>query len=320
MVKDKKPMSESQRKRLETIARKKEQQSEVVVIANELKGLASIIPSHWASETEDKEALLKSIHKDVLGLDKEGHARPINDLRYFLVQANQRKLNPFKKQIHAVYIWDSAKRAEMLVPITGIDGFRSIAQRAERPLYAGSSEPKWEMDKDAEGKETKYPKSATVSVYAYNPVTGAREIITTAVAWWDEYAKYVDNWVDELDDEGKKIWDKSAKRYKQKKDGQRLNSTWESRPKGQLAKCAEAMALRQAYPDDIGGMYTQEEVDHLQNNSPAPVSDEAADTDASREAKIAEKVKNFGKTDKAVEGEIVDESNGSPDKKSDTSK
>ncbi|MDY2947229.1 MAG: phage recombination protein Bet [Mannheimia varigena] len=43
------------------------------------------------------------------------------------------------------------------------------------------------------------------------------------------------------------------------KDG-KVNSMWTKRPRGQLAKCAEAGALRKAFPDELGGVITADEV------------------------------------------------------------
>ena len=43
------------------------------------------------------------------------------------------------------------------------------------------------------------------------------------------------------------------------KDGD-LNSMWKKRKRGQLAKCAEAGALRKAFPEEIGSEYTVEEM------------------------------------------------------------
>lgn len=44
-----------------------------------------------------------------------------------------------------------------------------------------------------------------------------------------------------------------------KKDGD-LNSMWSKRKRGQLAKCAEAGALRKAFPEEVGNEYTVEEM------------------------------------------------------------
>ncbi|EET82821.1 phage recombination protein Bet [Acinetobacter radioresistens] len=40
-----------------------------------------------------------------------------------------------------------------------------------------------------------------------------------------------------------------------------LNSMWTKRKRGQLAKCAEAGALRKAFPEEIGDGYTKEEME-----------------------------------------------------------
>lgn len=46
----------------------------------------------------------------------------------------------------------------------------------------------------------------------------------------------------------------------------KLNSMWSKRPRGQLAKCAEAGALRKAFPDELGGVITAEEINEDQVN------------------------------------------------------
>jgi hypothetical protein len=49
------------------------------------------------------------------------------------------------------------------------------------------------------------------------------------------------------------------------------NEMWETRPRGQLEKCAEAAALRAAFPEEVGGDYIPEEVRHDRGG---PVVDE----------------------------------------------
>lgn len=49
-----------------------------------------------------------------------------------------------------------------------------------------------------------------------------------------------------------------------------INSMWTKRPRGQLAKCAEAGALRKAFPDELGGVMTAEEMqDSAESTQPA---------------------------------------------------
>jgi phage recombination protein Bet len=239
------PVSEeAKQKRQETIARKKQ----VEETENKLATIAQAMPDEWADTEEMKLSLIKSMHKDVLGKDRDGSLRPLADLRYFMFQAAQRNLNPFKNQLHAVYIWDSQIGGEKLIPITGIDGFTTIAQRTNR--YAGMSETRFEFD-----ATTGLPIKAVVDIYAYNPVTGAREIVTTATAWWDEYARY------------KEVWDwttENGKRVKRPTGERELNSTWKNRPKGQLEKCAQALGLRRSFPEELSGLYVRQEVDRLQ--------------------------------------------------------
>src|SRR3990167_3332433 len=103
----------------------KDQNSKKLMVASEYDTLARQIPNEWGSTPKEKKALVASIHKAILGKDKQVSMRPLNDLVHFMFVCTQRQLNPFKGQIHAVYIWDSELQAEKLVPITGIGGFRS---------------------------------------------------------------------------------------------------------------------------------------------------------------------------------------------------
>ena len=53
-----------------------------------------------------------------------------------------------------------------------------------------------------------------------------------------------------------------------KKDGC-INAMWTKRPIGQLSKCAEAGALRKAFPEELGGQMTVEEIQQEQEGTAA---------------------------------------------------
>jgi hypothetical protein len=48
--------------------------------------------------------------------------------------------------------------------------------------------------------------------------------------------------------------------YKQTKSDGKLNSMWAKMGANQIAKCAESLALRKAFPRDLSGMYSKEEM------------------------------------------------------------
>ncbi|MFJ4174033.1 phage recombination protein Bet [Microbacterium sp. NPDC089696] len=140
-------------------------------------------------------------------------------------------LDPMARQIYCIGRFGS-DGLEWSVQ-TGIDGFRVIAERSK--VYAGQDEPEW-LTKDhgwvqAFIKELHgdHPLAARVKVYRSDwdrPMVG--------IATWDEYA--------------------------QKKRNGQLTAMWEQRGPGQLAKCAEALAFRKAFPQDLSGLYTDEEM------------------------------------------------------------
>lgn len=113
----------------------------------------------------------------------------------------------------------------------GIDGFRVIAERTGK--YDGQDEPEFERSADG------MPTVCRVRVYRKDwgrPAVG--------VAHFTEYAQ--------TDFNGK------------------LTKMWESKPHIMLAKCAEALALRKAFPDDLSGLYTPDEMAQADNEVAAP--------------------------------------------------
>ena len=155
-----------------------------------------------------------------------------DELRLFVQVCKGANLNPFLKQVFLVPRWDSKEAREVRAIQVSIDGFRSIAESSG--AYAGNDDPIYDGEAEitVEGKEKKtltHPLKATVTVYKI--VEGQRYAFT-ATARWSEYYP-----------------------------GPKLGFQWHIRPYLMLGKCAEALALRKAFPKLLSGMYAQEEMD-----------------------------------------------------------
>lgn len=154
-----------------------------------------------------------------------------DELAFFLQVAKLKRLDPFTGQIHVVKRWDSQAGKEKITIQTGVDGYRVIASRTGE--LAGIDDPEY----DAEEEE--HPKWAKVTVYRYG--RGNEKVPYRATARWSEYVQM-------------------------KKDGN-PNSMWKKMPYLMLGKVSESLALRKAFPDELSGMYTNEEMDQADNES-----------------------------------------------------
>lgn len=160
-------------------------------------------------------------------------------------------LDPFRRQIYCnVYSKDKPDKRQVVF-ITGIDGFRAVADRS-RAYRPDENEPTIETRDDLVHAETN-PKGlykAVVTVWKadqwsqWHPIKG--------VAYWDEFAPVEDEfeWVDADGGKRKRI---STGRKK-------LSGKWSSMPHLMLAKCAEAQALRKGWPEDLSAIYAPEEM------------------------------------------------------------
>jgi len=150
-----------------------------------------------------------------------------DELQMFLTVAARAGLDPFTKQIHLVKRWSKTENRDVATIQTGIDGYRATAEKTGK--YGGSDDATFTF---VEG-QPKIPTSATVKVYK---VMGDRTIEIRATAFWDEFSP----------------------------TNEKLAFMWKKMPKLMLAKCAEALALRKAFPNVLSGIYTHEEMEQAE--------------------------------------------------------
>jgi phage recombination protein Bet len=161
---------------------------------------------------------------------------PRGDQLVFLHVAQRMRLDPFNKEIYMIGRWDASLGRKKWTIQVAIDGFRSKSE--EHPEYAGVGNAEW-CGPDGEWRDVwlsdEPPVAARFTVHRHD-----WDHPTTAVAHYREYVQF-------------------------KSDGKSPTAMWATKPAGQLAKCAEALARRRAFPRALGGVYAPEEIEHLDN-------------------------------------------------------
>lgn len=156
-----------------------------------------------------------------------------DELKMFLYVCARTGLDPFMKQIHFVRrrVRVNEKWEDRMSIQAGIDGLRLIAQRTGE--YEGQVGPEWWYELEQKWANVwaikDPPPVARVGVWR----KGFKEPIYSTA----KYSAYV-----------------------QRKQDNTPNRFWSIMPEQMLAKCAEALALRRAFPQELSGIYVDEEM------------------------------------------------------------
>lgn len=160
-----------------------------------------------------------------------------DEFLYFMTVCRKHRIDPFTKQIYCI-VWPTNNgQSHEVVIIMGIGGYRMTAARDHKD-FAGTSSAvfTWPTPKQLTPAKRSIPESATVRALRKGGDPAE------ATVYWEEFAPA----------------DLAVKR----------SDFWNRMPKHMLAKCAEALAIRKAFPD-LSDIYTEEEVSQrLQDLTP----------------------------------------------------
>lgn len=160
-----------------------------------------------------------------------------------LAYCKARKLDPFKRVVHIVPIWDNDKRAYVETVWPGISEHRITAMRTGQ--HGGLDVPSFgpTLTETFKGQDRKgnavqanvtFPEWCQITVYRL--VGGVRCPFPGPKIYWREF-------------------------FSQQGRTGVPNDRWQKAPSQMLEKCAEAAALRRAFPEELGDEHTAEEVE-----------------------------------------------------------
>lgn len=176
----------------------------------------------------------------------------IDSVRMVLSYCRAQGLDPFQKPVHIVPMWDRNSGSMRDVIMPGVNLYRVQASRSGQ--FAGISEPEFGPDVTTKlgGQEISFPEWCKVTVKR-QLASGHVADFTAVEYWMENYA---------------------VKGGKEKSIAP--NAMWTKRPRGQIAKCASAQALRSAFPE-IAAQYTAEEMEGKELHADAEVIDNTPD-------------------------------------------
>lgn len=186
----------------------------------------SSIPALAISETELMDVLRNSLYPGAQD----------SSIKMVISYCKASGLDPMRKPVHIVPMWDSKSNSMRDVIMPGIGSYRSDAAKSGQ--YAGVSVAEFGPDvtENIGGVEITYPQWCRVSV--------KRQLANGQIAEFAATERWKENY--------------AVKGGKEKSIAP--NAMWQKRPYAQLEKCAEAQALRKAFPE-VGSQPTADEME-----------------------------------------------------------
>lgn len=159
----------------------------------------------------------------------------LNSIKLVVGYCRAAGLDPMQKPVHIVPMWDKNAKAMRDVIMPGVGLYRTQAARSN--ALAGIGEPEFGpmVDLQIGGGKFSAPEWCRVVV--------KRLLSNGAIA---DFAA-IEYWIENYATAGK--------------DSDAPNTMWKKRPRGQLAKCAQAQALRMAFPEMTGSAPTADEME-----------------------------------------------------------
>jgi phage recombination protein Bet len=193
----------------------------------------------------------------------------------FIAVAQRVGLDPFRRQISAIVFNKKRPERRRMAIITGIDGLRAIAARSGR-YRPDEAEPEITYLPEAKGATNPLGVEKAVVRVFLRDEGGADWRPVAGVAYWDEFAPIYEAWAEGEDRRrrptGKLVLDSAG--------------AWARMGRVMIAKCAEAQALRKAFPEDLSGLYETSEMDQARAVDLSPTEMIAAAAQQGRLEKI----------------------------------
>lgn len=163
-------------------------------------------------------------------------AETIDSVVMALAYCKARKLDIFKKPVHIVPIYNAKLRRMVETVWPGISEIRTTAMRTGQ--YAGKDRTQFGplIEMELGGVKMRFPEWAQITIRRVVPGAGVCVFEGPEVHWLEYYATA-------------------------KHDTEAPNAMWRRKARSQLEKCAEAGALRMAFPEELGNEYAAEEME-----------------------------------------------------------